>query len=346
LGIAEALSNKGWGFPLLHDITDSLRIGDVTFVRPGKPTQTVEIKTQLVGERPAAAGKKVNEYRVTVIAPGEASLEIGRLGEFLPPPVDERRALRHTPRLRRQLVRLRLAKAYQDAPLDSLIELDAQNFMSTAISPTNPGYWENLRRIVRIARRTGYAAECIDGAFLYLALYSSEGIDAESVRSCPMIQDLMDSNVLFKHGEGPNSLNIFTIPTTQNAPQLFMPYFLYSLPRTAIADLLHGRMMIFCLVNPGRIIVALEEAGFRVARPLRGNYLMDGSLTIHADFKVDGTQCVAEFQNLNYHVPETIYEFRGLQYLVDIASAMRETAKAAYRSHRERERDQAKAPAS
>jgi hypothetical protein len=32
LGIAEFLSQEGWGFPLLHDITDCLRIGDVTFV--------------------------------------------------------------------------------------------------------------------------------------------------------------------------------------------------------------------------------------------------------------------------------------------------------------------------
>jgi hypothetical protein len=73
LAISEGLSNEGWGFPLLHDITDTLRVGDVTFVKPGearsRQVSTFEVKTRLMAERLADDGKTQFEYQVTVASP-------------------------------------------------------------------------------------------------------------------------------------------------------------------------------------------------------------------------------------------------------------------------------------
>jgi hypothetical protein len=54
LAIATGLSQRGWGFPLIHDITDVLRIGDITFIRPRQTPEfvTVEVKTRLLNEFP------------------------------------------------------------------------------------------------------------------------------------------------------------------------------------------------------------------------------------------------------------------------------------------------------
>ena len=66
--IAEALAGAEWGFPLLHDITDCLRIGDLTFVRPTAEHTTIEVKTRLVGKRRETKGRAKLEYQITVVS--------------------------------------------------------------------------------------------------------------------------------------------------------------------------------------------------------------------------------------------------------------------------------------
>jgi hypothetical protein len=50
IAIAGYLAGQGWGFPVIHDITDVLRIGDITFVRVNEDSEreykTVEVKTR------------------------------------------------------------------------------------------------------------------------------------------------------------------------------------------------------------------------------------------------------------------------------------------------------------
>ena len=98
VGAAVALSQR-LGFPLLHDITDILRIGDITFVTPEGRPQTVEVKTKLV--RSTRLRSKIkHEYHVSAVWPS---------GE--PPPTDVPRrppARREppNPRFGRQLARM------------------------------------------------------------------------------------------------------------------------------------------------------------------------------------------------------------------------------------------------
>src|SRR5260221_2972506 len=47
LAIAELLYAAGAGIPILHDITNCLRIGDITFYNPNHEPITIEVKTHL-----------------------------------------------------------------------------------------------------------------------------------------------------------------------------------------------------------------------------------------------------------------------------------------------------------
>jgi hypothetical protein len=53
IGLAAGLAGEDWGFPLLHDITDCLRIGDVTFIKPDGDNRTLELKTQVTSTEEA-----------------------------------------------------------------------------------------------------------------------------------------------------------------------------------------------------------------------------------------------------------------------------------------------------
>jgi hypothetical protein len=48
LALAFSMAKAGYGFPLLHDMTDILRIGDIPFVRPGKPPRPSQFVTVAV----------------------------------------------------------------------------------------------------------------------------------------------------------------------------------------------------------------------------------------------------------------------------------------------------------
>jgi hypothetical protein len=57
-----------YGLPLLHDITDLLRIGDVTFFKPAERPLTVEMKTAVIGTK-ARKKTRTMTYNVTAIWP-------------------------------------------------------------------------------------------------------------------------------------------------------------------------------------------------------------------------------------------------------------------------------------
>jgi len=339
IGIATALSNDGWGFPLLHDITDCLRIGDVTFVKITQDHQirTVEIKTRLLEERPAADGKTTFEYQVTVIpAPDEympALIPDGEhTGRDLPPSPREP-SPEPSARVIRQVRRLHVARAHQEVQPGTLTEIDGKPAFSARATVSRSGHWISLRRVVRRARAGGYASESVENTFLYVALYRPEGISVDSAQSqYPQIaQDLLDSGILFEESRGRNELVISSVPSPEGrGPQLFLPYYLYSLPQTAIIDLLRGRLAILVLVNSGRIVAALEEEGYEVTIPSGRNDFGSDSLVITATLEDKaGRPFPVELHNLQVHVLETIYEFQSVQYIIEVAAAMRGVAETA-----------------
>lgn len=337
IGIATALSNDGWGFPLLHDITDCLRIGDITFVKQDRQIETVEIKTRLIDERSAADGKTTFEYRVIVIPASEnrsLSLIAGseRNGRSLP--LGPKKPSPEPPtRVGRQVRRLQVARAQQESKPDTLTEIDSNPTFTTSATLSKSGNWKTLRRVVRRAHTVGYASESVEETFLYVALYRPEGISVDSAQAqYPQItQDLLDSGILFEGNAEGNDLVITSVPSPEGrGPQLFLPYFLYSLPKRSIIDLLYGRLAIFVLVNSGRIVAALEKEGYEVTIPSGRNDLRDDSLVITVTIEdKDRRPYRVELRNLRLHVNETIYEFQSVQNLIEVAAAMRRAAKMA-----------------
>lgn len=195
--------------------------------------------------------------------------------------------------------------------------------------------WKTLRRVIRKAKHARYASELVDGAFLYVALYDENGVTEELIKRQELIDDLLGSGLLPPEDRERNALIVSGVPPAEsNAMNLFLPYYLYSIPRTAIFDLLRGRLVLLVLTNPGRVIAALERHGFPVSIKLSppGGTPLDNLVVTHDFTDTSGAAYRMEMHNLSFHVNELIYEFKSIQYLVEVVQAMRDTAPVAVRA--------------
>ena len=344
LAIASWLGGQGWGFPLLHDITDCLRIGDITLVKPAGDslvTHTIEVKTRLVAEQNAADGKTSFQYQVTVVS----TRPFDSLNESAITPKSHQRgstpaarrpglaAVQHhqpNERTERQLQRMAKAEAVQQAQANTLIEFDGQPIVSTMLTSEASSHWKLLRRIIRDSRRVGYASELVEKTFLYAAFYDSSGVTEETVKDERLINDIKDSGLLQKSEKHQSAIVIHQVPPQEGqGPQVFLPYFLYSIPQRAILDVLHGRLIVLVLVNPAPIATSLENRGFKVSETGR-NEVGLGPFSAACEVTDDsGNFFWADLRILSVHVHELIYEFRSSAYLMDAAESLRGAAKIA-----------------
>jgi hypothetical protein len=344
--IAMHLANEGWGFPVIHDVTDCLRIGDITFVdMTTKPRtfRTVEVKTRITGERPAGDGKAVYTYQVHVIHPADPDKSVPHVGATLPPEElsvkptgTEPHAPRWTPRAERQMRRMERALAKQHAVPGTITHIpgDDDPLLTMQLETKIDTHWRELRRLIRSARRNGYASEVIDGAMLYLAFYREEGLSQESVRDSRVAEDLKRSGILDRINDSfPNSLVIHEVPPQNDRGGLryLLPHFLYEVPHRAITDLLHRRLAIVVLSNPARFADALEGVGLEVSNRSGIPNLEPGSIVVTHRFRDgSGREWQAELHNLHWHIFELIYEFKSVQHLVATALRMRDVAQEAF----------------
>jgi hypothetical protein len=117
VSIAGHLAGEGWGFPLLHDVTDCLRIGDLTFVQivdRDRQSRTVEVKTRLQ-ERVVESGDTTETLEVTVIHPLTPEQGTAR-SESKEVAVGNAASPTRPRRVDRQLERMRRAHLRQTAP--------------------------------------------------------------------------------------------------------------------------------------------------------------------------------------------------------------------------------------
>jgi Pyridine nucleotide-disulphide oxidoreductase len=331
--MARHLASQGWGFPVIHDITDCLRIGDLTFVRMSADSETsydtVEVKTRAQLKRRLKAQNIVEyEYRIQALSAASfnaeqadpVTLESAEL--IMPSPV--RPVSRHTGR---QLKRTSTARLHQTAEPNVLIREDGEvpALWAPVTSPVTE-HWKSLQRVVRKARRYGYASECVDGTFLYVAIYSSEGLSRESMGYSSRLQeDLLNPVLLIEDGAGANVLSIAIIPPFEQAgPHLFLPFYLYPIPRSLICNILRGRMIILVCTNEGRLVQSLEEAGFSVEF---NSKVKRGPLTVTCSATAgNGAEYRVQSPNLRHYLDEIIYEFRGRDSIVQAAKAVFDAA--------------------
>ncbi|WP_433363071.1 hypothetical protein [Streptosporangium sp. CA-115845] len=344
--ISSHLANEGWGFPLLHDVTDCLRIGDVTFIKPEdgeRKLHTVEVKTHLKGERQVDEKVTEYEYEVTMVSSvpfdfpeSHASIpnndpgpqDMNSLEDIVnrnPLPIPDRRVGRQARRMSKAFARQQ-AKEGTVTKIEGESPLITMAFDSEAIS-----HWKPLRRVIRRSRTEGYASECIEGAFLYAAFYNTDGVTIEDIQKTAIPQDLLESGILYPDNKEKNSIVINGIPTYESkGAQLFLPYYLYSIPQRAIFDLMHGRLIIAIIGNPGRIVTALEDADFEVSRSSEKNGHPHDSLVISTSITDrKGNLFRADLHGISFFITEAIYEAKSIRYIVEAARSMRDGAEIA-----------------
>jgi hypothetical protein len=79
------------------------------------------------------------------------------------------------------------------------------------------------------------------------------------------------------------------------------------------------------LINPLRLIEALERDGFRVSNPSGRNDLTSGSLLVSLDTRdALGRPYSAEISNIEFFVMEAVFEFKGVDFILDVARTMRQ----------------------
>lgn len=332
VAVAVEMANRGLGFPLIHDVTHLLRVGDLSLVAPGEAPRLVEVKTKVRGRSRTSGGKEQVEYQVSAVWAEGLGAAPAPDHDASDAPRPDSAVIPWSARLRRQLGRMTKARIEALAEPNVPTEFEGQRIL-TAIreGEGRRSRWDVVRRVIRRAKRTGYASESVDQAFLYAAIFDPRGLRKNrletSVSELP--KDLVDSGIFF-HERERNSLIVNTVPHPSRRPQLFLPYFLYSIPRTAVLDMLHGRLILLNLLNPGRVAEALENEGFSVEVASEQKNITKDPLTVSAQFSDDeGNLYRVEMHQLQLHLDEMVMEFLPLAYLTDVANAMKDAVRQA-----------------
>lgn len=307
-----------FGMPLIHDITDILRVGDITFFKPNEPPHTVEMKASVKDVKSEGDGTTRVTYEGLMIWPAGATPPEGVLERPTPSP-RPRRTLRGKD-LERQMKRLSRAVAMRDIVPGKATVVEGQpTLIIESKRSAGKDHWRLIRRLIRQARRTGYASGAADDAIMYVVIYNKdENADPTEVTS-PAGPDLLSSGILID-GSPRNSLRILGLPDPSgDGPHRYLPYFLYPLPRSWIIDILRGRLVVIAVLNVGRLAESLEQAGFRTEAGRHGDFIR-----VLADVEVDGGKYLVELAPLNENITEAIMEALPLAVVTDAATTMLE----------------------
>lgn len=230
----------------------------------------------------------------------------------------------------RQLERLRTAEAHQTAG-PGLWEIDGKPVVTILMDdregPTEPDRIDVLRSVTRRARRKGFAAQQVEDTFLWVAVYDKDGLNQERftshIEQLPSV--LVNSGIFFTEETERNAIVLYSLPPREaRSPSLYTPYHLLGLPVSTTVDIMRGRMAVFNIVNSGRLIAALEAAGFEVSTPGGLLDLSNESLVLSYTMGTDHGPYRAEIHALGLHITEMMYEFRSVSYVVDLAVTMRD----------------------
>ena len=130
-------------------------------------------------------------------------------------------------------------------------------------------HWDIANEAAKGAKANGYASQVVDGAFLYVAIYSdsplsypwSQDIDIPSLEKIPT--DLVNSSIFFTD---PTKNALWFGSTwshiTNEAPSHVYPLFLHPFPIDLLLDMVRGRLFLVIFVNLGKVTEAIQRAGY------------------------------------------------------------------------------------
>ena len=255
---ASELSNQGWGFPVLHDITDCLRIGDISFTRPDKPVTTVEVKSAFQKPEDMTPDQAGPLLLIHVIVGSDTIPDIVTPNELLAWPMQSQRIDGDRGRVDRQIVRIDKARKRQIAPRNTVITDSSDpegtsSWLFTPIPENHSSNWPALNRILRKARRIGYASEVLDDTFSCAAFYDKDGLTKDRFKRP---EHLAFSHELESRGEDGDDhvfrVDLLPVPA-QNHPQMFLPFYLYPIPFTSKQDLMFMRSSAMLITDLTRL---------------------------------------------------------------------------------------------
>ncbi len=194
----------------------------------------------------------------------------------------------------------------------------------TKINSPTGSHWDAVKKMIREAKANGYASMHIDESFGYIALYNSTGVTLEMTQNPQIAEDVRVLATTPPGSKHQNSLSLSSIPEEEGrSANLHLPFYLYSIHPEDISDLLHGRLLIVAFANAGTLASAIERDGVDVEIPKRGNPLSSMTFS-HTITDKEGRQYYARGYSLTLHIRESIFEFRGVEYIREIVRQLRD----------------------
>ena len=338
LAIAEVLYNAGAGFPILHDITSCLRVGDITFYAPNCDPLTIEVKTRLKGHQGDRMILGVEFYCVStpaedarwdtvtaripqeVVVSHDITVDNHTLQQ--PPAMEEG--------LQRQLDRMARVTAWQAAQDGKPFQFGerAIGIVRHLTSEQNMHYYDILQELIRDAKSQGFAWRTVDDAFVYTALYNETPLWLlENAQFIPehRMEDYQRANISIAFPEPEANKNFAGVYDVFDNPPFVWTFFLYPLPADTIIDMMWRRLHIIVTVNLGKLVAALQSIGLDARLPKNKQEFDELFLPVSADIPLpDGTRSYAVFKGLQCYGAQMIHEFLSLRGFIKLVSSTAE----------------------
>ena len=329
------LSNR-YGVPIVHDITNWLRLGDMTFLRfhgdssLGWFFRTVEVKSSVTSSTTNDDSSTSARMLVDLYSNEPLDLPEDRQpkrGSETPEGSSfGQRRRKADRRIRDQFERLDKMVARRDLEFDALTIVDGIPNVILSVDHRQVHHWPELRRAIREARSGGYAFFDLDGFIGYALVYDKHRANPEYLKQSSVREDVQE-RLISTEDVVRNTLTGQAIPMREShdldgAP--VMRFFSYDIPKRAKADLIHGRLLILSMVNMGRLDKVLADRGFTI-EPEDSDLAQRGyRYTVDLVWPTGETECMAiPYSSVRHHVHTAIHEFSGLDYVVDHVAAIR-----------------------
>ena len=339
LAIAEVLLSSGIGFPVLHDMTKMLRVGDITFISNDQKPITIEVKTHKVKEEQNTMLLNIEVH--TLIGTKQwDKIQVNLQKNFMQESkqfIEEPLVQYNKPeqRLFRQIERMKETKMLQEAKDNSLTEIGKHKHLVRSINLTDKSYhWDIVREIVAEAKTSGFSCRSTDDGIVYVALYKDQPIwhilsKDKNQNILSKIPAALTSSPMFYTDTSKNSLHFST--TWSNVcgevPSHILPVFLYQLPFEMILDMIWDRLEIMTFVNLGRIVEAINNAGLNARLPKNEKEFSEMFIPTYTTTNTsDGTEVNIQLSGMHYFAHRILYEFITLQTFIDFLLIMTEAA--------------------
>jgi hypothetical protein len=343
LVIAQEMTRNGAGFPIFHDVTNILRVGDITFVGKGQDPVTVEVKTHYKGEFESNDSRsysvqvwgKEDQVRpfVTPAAPPPASHEATEGQASL------ERAIAH-PRLRRQLERMQIAQQLQVAKEGEILNTgDTPTLFVGWARDEHLHHWDLVRELAAQAKRAGSASATADEAIFYAAVYTdsplhlSSNEDLDEGWLADVSAELGKSRIWYSPPHTHKNALWFSVSRSYDEDFTalhHLPFLCYPLDEEQLVDMLWGRLWFFVGVNIGKVVERLQSRGFRADYPESLSGAQRGFLRITRNVTLpNGDHGRIELQNTQLYATRMLYESLSLEGFAQLLESVARSAEQA-----------------